>query len=93
MKKLMALQNNEAPSLSACRGDVTPAVEELYQKMIAKQPENRFQSMSEVAEELFDRMPKESKVPSGFDSIVAGEPKAQEGSIFKSLVRIFKKDK
>ncbi|MDC0308109.1 MAG: serine/threonine-protein kinase [Planctomycetaceae bacterium] len=48
MKKLMALQTQPAPTLSSCRDDVTPAIEALYQKMIAKKPADRFQSMSDV---------------------------------------------
>jgi len=48
MKKLMALQTQSAPTLSSCRDDISPAVEQLYQKMTAKKAEERFQSMSEV---------------------------------------------
>jgi len=52
MKKLMALQTQSAPSLSECRGGITPEVEDLYQKMVAKKPEERFQSMTEVAQAI-----------------------------------------
>lgn len=48
----MALQTQSAPSLSECRGGITPEVEDLYQKMVAKKPEERFQSMTEVAQAI-----------------------------------------
>lgn len=40
------------PKLRAVRPDVTPAVEAVFQKMVAKKPEERFQSMNEVFEAL-----------------------------------------
>ena len=51
-KKLLALQDKEPPSLRECRDDVTPGIEALYRKMVAKDPASRFQSMGELLESI-----------------------------------------
>ena len=45
---MVAHQEHAAPSLRAIRPDVSPALEAAYQKMMAKRPEDRPGSMSEV---------------------------------------------
>lgn len=52
MKKLMAHQNAPLPSLSLIRADVPLAVNSVFQKMVAKQAKNRYQSMTEVLQAL-----------------------------------------
>ena len=48
IKRLMAHQERPAPTLFSARPDVPPALEEAYQKMMAKCPLSRPASMGEV---------------------------------------------
>jgi serine/threonine protein kinase len=48
LKRLMAHQTHASPSLRAIRPEVSPALEAAYQKMMAKTPEQRPASMTEV---------------------------------------------
>jgi serine/threonine protein kinase/formylglycine-generating enzyme required for sulfatase activity len=47
-KLFMAHLNDPIPALRAVRSDVTPELDAVYQRMMAKQPEDRYQSMAEV---------------------------------------------
>jgi serine/threonine protein kinase len=48
LKRMVAHQEHAAPSLRAIRPDVSPALETAYQRMMAKRPEDRPSSMTEV---------------------------------------------
>ena len=48
LKRMVAHQQDPAPSLRVIRPDVSPALEAVYQKMMAKTPEERPASMTEV---------------------------------------------
>ena len=48
MKTMMAHRDGAIPSLCDERDNVTVELDEIFQKMVAKQPEDRFQSMAEV---------------------------------------------
>ncbi len=48
MEKLMAHQQDPIPSLLQARPEVPQQLETIYQKMLAKKPEERYQSMTEV---------------------------------------------
>ncbi len=52
MKTVMAHANNPIPSLAAEQPAVSEQLEEVFQRMVAKAPENRQQSMNEVIEQL-----------------------------------------
>ena len=45
---MLAHQEHAAPSLRAMRPEVSPALEAAYQKMMAKKPEERPASMTDV---------------------------------------------
>jgi len=48
LKRMVAHQEHPAPSLLAIRPEVSPALEAAYQRMMAKRPEDRPASMTEV---------------------------------------------
>ncbi|HEX4149146.1 MAG TPA: serine/threonine-protein kinase, partial [Pirellulales bacterium] len=52
MKKLMAHQQAAIPSFAPARAAVPPAVEEVFQRMVAKRPDDRYQTMREVVAAL-----------------------------------------
>ncbi len=52
MEKAMAHQQAPIPSLSAARSEAPPQLDMLFQRMLAKRPEDRFQSMDEVGRAL-----------------------------------------
>lgn len=52
LDKIRAHSQQEAPPLSQCRDDVPPEVQAVLQKMLAKDPAQRYQSPAEVAEAL-----------------------------------------
>lgn len=66
VKKLMAHQSSPIPSLRRFRSDVPAKLDLVFQKMMAKNPTQRFQSMSEVAAALGEVKNQDSKqaVPS-----------------------------
>jgi serine/threonine protein kinase len=52
LKRLMAHQERPAPSLQAVRPEVNDLLEAAYQRMMAKRPADRFQTMTEVIDRL-----------------------------------------
>ncbi len=52
IKKILAHREAPLPSLTVRRPDISPAVDEVFQKMIAKRAEERYQSMGEVVTAL-----------------------------------------
>ncbi len=48
IQKLLAHQNQEIPSLQEACADVSPALDEVFRRMVAKTPEQRYQTMEEV---------------------------------------------
>src|SRR5262249_17208051 len=49
LEKLVSHQMDEAPRLEGIRSDVPPTLSALVQKLLAKRPEDRYQSAAEVA--------------------------------------------
>ena len=52
LEQLLAHRERAAPSLAALRGDVPGELDRLFQRMVAKKPEDRCQSMREVIDAL-----------------------------------------
>ena len=52
MKKLLAHRDAPIPPLAEARSDVAPTLDMIYQRMLAKRPEDRQQSMQDVATAL-----------------------------------------
>jgi formylglycine-generating enzyme required for sulfatase activity len=63
IQKLMGHRIQEIPSLSARRSDVTPTIEAVFNKMVAKSPSQRYQSMAELIAELEKCQAAEASVP------------------------------
>ena len=54
-QKLLAHREQPVPSLRAVRGDVPEGLDRTFQKMLAKDPDERQQSMTELLDDLADR--------------------------------------
>ncbi len=52
IQKLLAHQNQGIPSLQEACADASPALEEVFRRMVAKTPEQRYQTMGEVIEAI-----------------------------------------
>ena len=80
----MALAHRDAPipSLSSARADVPPELDAIFQKMVAKSPEDRYPSMTEVVEALegLGLTPSRPPTPSSriFDAVLPVQPFAED---------------
>lgn len=52
MERIIAHREQPIPSLRSARDDIAPEVDRIYQRMVAKAPEDRYQSMSDVIHDM-----------------------------------------
>ena len=52
MEKLVAHRERDVPRLKSSRDDIPPELEAIFQQMVAKDPDKRYQSMSNLADDL-----------------------------------------
>jgi formylglycine-generating enzyme required for sulfatase activity/serine/threonine protein kinase len=52
MQKIFAHRDDPLPSLSAARSDVSPEINAIFQRMIAKHPDDRYMTMRAVVDDL-----------------------------------------
>lgn len=91
MARLLAHREQPVPSLRARRPEVPAELDAIFQKMCAKRPEDRFQSMSEVMEALSRLQPSDggkfsanvsnsTQAPGGLTTRNPGKPGADQVS-------------
>ena len=78
MGKMLAHMQTPAPQLASVRGDVSPHLERVFQRMVAKKPEDRFQSMQQVITAL-ESLPQDALVPET-PCVLLGDDHASPGS-------------
>src|SRR5262245_41337538 len=54
MARILAHRENQAPSLTAARSEISPKIDAIYQRMVAKKKEARYPSMTELIRDLSD---------------------------------------
>ena len=52
MERIVAHREQEIPPLLSTRDDIAPEVDRIYQHMVAKKPKDRYQTMSEVIQDM-----------------------------------------
>ncbi|HEX4132145.1 MAG TPA: protein kinase, partial [Pirellulales bacterium] len=83
MKKLLAHRQQPIPSLRQSRPEVPAAIDEVYAKMVAKNPDDRYPSMRAAREALETAMIRRSPVAIGPKPVPAVQPKPAPSSAVK----------
>src|SRR5262249_59973295 len=52
MARILAHRENQAPSLTAARPEISPKIDSIYQRMVAKKKEARYPSMTDLIRDL-----------------------------------------
>lgn len=75
MKTMLAHRDASVPSLCAARSDVPQELDQVYQRMLAKDPNRRFQSAAELVAAL-EALPAATTAPLPSDATTANNPAA-----------------
>jgi len=76
VQKLMGHQSQPIPSLSEVCSDVSPELSEIFAKMVAKKPEDRYQTMTQVIADLEQELGPVSSLAVHVDHSIAAKAKA-----------------
>jgi serine/threonine protein kinase len=52
LERIIAHREQPIPSLRSARDDIAPEVDRIYQRMVAKAPQDRYQTMSDVIHDM-----------------------------------------
>jgi serine/threonine protein kinase len=77
IQKIMAHQQTVPPSLADAPHSVDPSLDKVFQRMVAKKPADRFQSMQEVITALESQ--RRGDAPVGTAGIQSGSPQSKSG--------------
>lgn len=86
VQKLMAHQNNPTPALQQLRPDVPAGLVAVFERMVAKKPQDRLQTMEEVEDALSDLKGLSSTSPPPV--IVPSKPETTPLDVFAPTVRM-----
>lgn len=75
MKKLLAHREEEIPSLRQLSTKIPESVDQVFQKMVAKDKDDRYQSMNELVSALQNSLKKRGPSDSSSDLSMAADPK------------------
>ena len=75
MKKLLAHREEAIPKLRELSSKVPERIDQVFHKMVAKDKDDRYQSMQEVIDALQDSLKKRSPSDSSSDMSMAADPK------------------
>ncbi|MBS0201364.1 MAG: SUMF1/EgtB/PvdO family nonheme iron enzyme [Planctomycetes bacterium] len=81
MKKLMSHQNAPIPRLMEIPGDGSSAINAVFQKMVAKKPQDRYQTMTEVIASLEACLVMAEGSATGIKTVLLADPNPSSGTV------------